>query len=310
MITASTSSRLTAEAMPAPSASTARSISSVGELVAVLERVFPDRARQARAVVLLGQLEQIGLGALLMLAPRAGLHRRAPGVGLHAAAPPAGALGAVELDDHVADLPGAATAEPRLAVEDQPAADAGAPEDAEHRVIRLAGAERELGLGRHLDVVADQHRGPELRPRAPSQARMTRPSWAGCARGRRHRFARQRHPATRRRRPTSAADSTPACFAAPLSACAICDATSDGPPSVGVGSRDCPRTCCSSSTTIASILVPPRSIPPRSRESLHAAAGYLSPRTPCNAPARGSARRSRRPAPRASAGQPHGRSRR
>ncbi len=64
-------------------------------------------------------------------------------------------LRATELDHHVTDLPGRATPDPRLAVDDQPAADAGAPEHAEQRVIRLAGAELELGIGRDLHVVAE-----------------------------------------------------------------------------------------------------------------------------------------------------------
>ena len=71
MITASTSSRFTAEAIPAPSARTARSISSVRQLVLALQRLRPDRAGQPRAAALLHQLEQVGLGALVDLAPRA-----------------------------------------------------------------------------------------------------------------------------------------------------------------------------------------------------------------------------------------------
>src|SRR5947209_5870740 len=51
-------------------------------------------------------------------------------------------------------------AEPRLAVEDEAASDAGAPEHAEQRPVRLAGAEREFGVGRDLHVVAD----PDARP--------------------------------------------------------------------------------------------------------------------------------------------------
>ena len=42
MITASTSSRFTADATPAPSASSARSMSWSGELVVVLQRPLPD----------------------------------------------------------------------------------------------------------------------------------------------------------------------------------------------------------------------------------------------------------------------------
>src|SRR5205807_8652785 len=52
---------------------------------------------------------------------------------------------------------------PRLAVENQTPADAGSPEDAEQRVIRTARAEVELGLGSHLDVVADEHLCSKLR---------------------------------------------------------------------------------------------------------------------------------------------------
>ena len=101
------------------------------ELVAVLERARPDAARQARAVVLLHQLEQVGLAALLLVQlAHVRFHRRPPGIRLHAAAPPARAARAVDLDDHVPDLAGAAAPGPRLAVEDQPAAHAGPPEDA------------------------------------------------------------------------------------------------------------------------------------------------------------------------------------
>ena len=59
------------------------------DLVAVLERALPDAARQAVAVVLGGQLEELRLGAVVVQAARVGLHRRAAGVGLEAAAAPA-----------------------------------------------------------------------------------------------------------------------------------------------------------------------------------------------------------------------------
>src|SRR5579871_3450241 len=64
--------------------------------------------------------------------------------------------------------------------------------------------------------------------------------------------------------PFSAAGSTDAARAASVSAAAMAWATSEGPPSVGVGCRALPRTRCSPSVTIASIFVPPRSIPPTS----------------------------------------------
>ncbi len=69
---------------------------------------------------------------------------------------------------------------PGSAVEDQSAADAGAPEDAEQRVVGPPGAEAELGVGRDLHVVAERHptaeRRFELRRRAgrclPSPGRL------------------------------------------------------------------------------------------------------------------------------------------
>ena len=162
MMIASGSIRLTAEAIPVPSASIARSIEALGEVVAVVEGALPDAAGQARFLVLLHQLEEVGLVPLFVQAARLGFHRRAPGVGLHAALAPARALGAAALDDHVADLPGGAAPEPGLAVEDEAAADAGAPEDADQALELAPGAEVELGLGRDLDVVADPHLGPQF----------------------------------------------------------------------------------------------------------------------------------------------------
>src|SRR5262249_59974270 len=92
--------------------------------------------------------EEIGLRALLDLLARLDLHGRASGIGLHAAPSPAGAAGPVPLDDHVPDLTGRTAAEPLLAVEDQPAADPGAPPDAEHGLVRLAGPALDLAVGR------------------------------------------------------------------------------------------------------------------------------------------------------------------
>ena len=52
-------------------------------------------------------------------------------------------------------------------------------------------------------------------------------------------------------------------------------ATSSGPPSVGVGRRDSPRTLPRASTTAVWILVPPRSMPPRS--SAAGSAAFIAP---------------------------------
>ena len=77
MITASGSSRLTAEAIPVPSASIARSISSSARWSpwSIARSQMPLVRRGL--LVLLHQLEEVGLVALLVLAPRLGFHRRA-----------------------------------------------------------------------------------------------------------------------------------------------------------------------------------------------------------------------------------------
>src|SRR3954468_12671714 len=131
-------------------------------LVAALQRSLPDAAGQPVAPALLHDLEQVRLLALLDAAAGARLHRPAPGVGLHAAAAAARAARAVHLDDHVADLRGGPAAEPRLAVEDDPAADAGAPEDAEQGAVGLRGADLELGVDGAADVVAERDGRPQL----------------------------------------------------------------------------------------------------------------------------------------------------
>src|SRR3954447_16249033 len=95
------------------------------QVVAVLQRSLPDPAGEPVATVLLHELEEIRLGALLDLLARLDLHRHAAGVGLHAALAAASAPRTALLDDHVTDFRSCAPSEPRLTVEDQPAADAG-----------------------------------------------------------------------------------------------------------------------------------------------------------------------------------------
>src|SRR4051812_4093785 len=126
------------------------------------ERAGPDAAGQPLAALLLHDLEEVGLLALAHELAGAGLHRAAAGVGLHAAVAPAGALGAADLDDHVADLAGGVAAEPELAVEHDAAAHTGAPEHAEQRVVPLAGAEGRLGHRGDVDVVAERHGRAEV----------------------------------------------------------------------------------------------------------------------------------------------------
>ena len=206
-----------------------------GQLVAALQRARPDAARQPVAAAVAHDVEEVGLVALLLALAGADLHRAAAGVGLHAAAPPAGAARAVALDDDMADLAGGAAADPRAAVEDDAAADAGAPEHAEQRAIRAPGAEqrtrRRWRPGRRCPAHPRAERLGELVARGgscpPSRAGCAR--WSPCpARRRRRRASRRRRRRARRsrRRPPR----PPRCSAPTIAA-----ATSVGPPLVGVG---------------------------------------------------------------------------
>ena len=237
MMIASGSIRLTAEAIPVPSASIARWIRSSARWSLCVDRALPDAAGQARFLVLLHQLEEVGLDPLFVLAACLGFHRRAARVGLHAALAPAGALGAAALDDHVADLAGGAAAEPGLAVEDEAAADPGSPEDADQALELAPGAEVELGLGRDLDVVADPHLGPQrffsVSPsgKLPSQpgrflAPETTPVFSSAS------------PGEPTPTPSSASRLDAGCRGRFAQRLGHRSATSAGPPSVGVGCRD------------------------------------------------------------------------
>ena len=145
--------------MPAPSASTAPPISLCASLSSRSKRACPDAARQPCPPVLLHQVEQIGLGSLGDLAPCAALHRASAGVGLEAALAAALAPSPSELDDGVADLAGRAATQPALAADDDRAADARPPPDAEEGAVVLAGAELRLRVDGDADVVghADRH---------------------------------------------------------------------------------------------------------------------------------------------------------
>src|ERR1700710_1788659 len=116
-------------------------------MVVGIDRALPDAAGETRFAVLLHQLEELGLVPLFMLAAGLGFHRRAARVGLHASLAPAGALGAAALDDHVPDLAGRPAAQPGLAVEDEPTADSGSPEDADQTLDLAAGPGHGLRSG-------------------------------------------------------------------------------------------------------------------------------------------------------------------
>ena len=239
--TASTSSRFRADARPAPSASTARSTSRTASGSSSARALAQTPLVSRVSVGLLHDLEQVRL-----LAPRrppcvrVRLHRRPACIGFDAAATAAQALRAVSLDDHVADLARGAAAEPRLAVEDDATADAGAPEDAEDRRVRFAGAELELGFGGDLDVVSDRDlRAERVAERLPERERRVpagevRRAGRPCPLpGRRHRASRRRLPrappsrSRLRRQPRAARRPSPR-------------RRFGGPPSCGVGRRAWP----------------------------------------------------------------------
>ncbi len=153
---------MTAEATPAPSASSGSLDQAFRHGVAVLEGLRPDAAREPRLVAALHDLEEPGRLVLLVVElARVGLHRAAAGIRLEAPDAAARARRAAPPDDHVADLAGRSPTLPALALEDQPATHARAPEDAEQVLVRRACTELELGQGRDVDVVADRDRSAE-----------------------------------------------------------------------------------------------------------------------------------------------------
>src|SRR3954452_19923451 len=126
------------------------------------QRAGPDATGQALASPLLHDLEQVRLLALADELASAGLHRAPARVGLHAALAAAGALRPAHLDHHVADLARGVAAEPELAVKHDAPTAARAPEHPEQRAVALAGAERRLGHGGDVDVVAERHGRAEI----------------------------------------------------------------------------------------------------------------------------------------------------
>ena len=262
--TAGRSSRFTAEAIPAPSAfsarSTAWSASASSSRTARHQTPLVSRSRP-RFSMILKRVVWCPLG-LLLAHPR--LHHLAAGVGLDAAAVAAAAEIAAAVDDLVAELAGEPAAVPHLALQHQAAADAGAPPHAE-RASRARGRRR---AGTRLRSRRSR-RCPGERGRRPSGARAApragrgRSSPGGCARWRRSRSPRRRRPACRRRCPASSPASAPASASAACSVASSASRTASGPPSRGVSERPRPRTAWSSSRTSAWIFVPPRSMPPR-----------------------------------------------
>ena len=149
----------------------------------------------------------------------------------------------------------------RLPSRIRPAADPGAPEDPEDRLVRLAGAELELGVGGDVDVVGDPHRGAERVARAsgpsgklPSQPGRLRASATSpvCS---------LESPGEPTPIPASESVCTPAASAASTSASAISRRRPAGRPRSASGVAPRPRPRRPGSTIAAWIFVPPRSMP-------------------------------------------------
>ena len=260
MITASTSSRFTADASPAPSASDrARRPARCATVVASARA--PRRRWSAASRPRSSMILNSSVFSPSCCAARAALHRAAAGVRLHAPLRPHGQRRAADADDHVADLARRAAADPRLAVEHDPAADAGAPEHAEQRARtaapRRARTRRRWPPGRRCRARPGAAGVLEVRAQAnaPSiRAGSTAPATV---------------PARRRPRPATDADALERrrsrCRPPPPPRAAARDRRRDVGRAalVGVGWRAWPATSPASSTITAWILVPPRSMPPR-----------------------------------------------
>ena len=214
------------------------------------------------AAALLHDVEELGLVALLDLAASLDLHRPAPGVGLHAAVAAARAAGAAHLHHDVPDLGGGAAADPRLPAEDDPAAHAGAPPDAQQRAVAAPRAERELAVDRHLHVVPERDRAAQpLRQRQRERERLLPvgqvpraghdPGLGVHRAGRADAHARELVGAPRRPWTRPRAWSRRSARPPPA-----------GRPPRGVGSLASPTTFPRAPITTAWILVPPRSMPP------------------------------------------------
>src|SRR5439155_8751267 len=132
--------------------------------VLLLERRVDDAAGHALLVALLHDLGDYALAAGRDGGAHVALHSGAAGERLRAAAAAAGAHGAVNHQDGVADLAGAARASHvELTSDDDPAANPGAHEDPGHFVHAPARAEDVFAHNSHIDVVIHHDRDADQR---------------------------------------------------------------------------------------------------------------------------------------------------
>ena len=165
------------------------------------------------------------------------------------------------LDDHVADLPGDAAAEPGLAIEHQPAADARCPRRPRRSTCRAGRRRARTPRDRDLDVVAHPHGRAELRRGARPSGKGP-PIPAGCAPMRPRRSSSSTSPGEPTPTPIRSPVSTPGGLGGLLDRRRHLAGDVLRGALVGVGRRDSPSTWLESSVTIAWIFVPPRSMPP------------------------------------------------
>ena len=164
----------------APIAWTARR-SARGHAVAVLQRPISHTPTLRRSLPRFSMtVKSLVLWPFFDELARAQFHGSPARVGLHAAAAPARTAAPARLHDHVADLAGRPATVPRLAVEDDPAAHASAPEDAEQGVASRAAPSSNSASTATSTSLPRQTLVPSWSVRARA-GRRGRPSRAGCA---------------------------------------------------------------------------------------------------------------------------------
>ena len=260
MTTASTSSSVTAEPIPTPSAWTARSISSSATLSpACRARTHTPLVSRSRPRFSISSKRTVRRSfatsrARSSSAPRPAyasthpsspqLHRRPPG-----------------FEQTWPISPAEPRPTRRPAVHDDPAAHARPPEHAEERREAPAGAETALGLDRDVDVVADEHRSRELvLEHLPERIGVVPPVDVGDLDTVPDVVSIE--PGAPTPTPAIPIGSIPASSSAALIASASSSVTASGPPARGVSRRALPSTTDPPSVTTAWIFVPPRSRPP------------------------------------------------
>ena len=130
----------------------------LGNFVILAKSLIPDTAGEIGFLLLLHNLEQTRLCAVVDHLACLALHRCAPGVRLHAAASATSAHRSIGFDNYVPDFAGSAAALPELSVDDNSATNSGAAEDSQHRRVVATRTELILCDNSNLYVIGKDHR--------------------------------------------------------------------------------------------------------------------------------------------------------